>query len=165
MKEYILSVPSLIKYEITSVLAHIVLLHRHIRRICLIEFPPDIDIVDIDRIAIAVKFPHTWHRHCIPSSCIIGSLVEIHRTGIHVLVPVEVPDSVECKFQAVGLETSRHRNTVVFNNLRVLPVRHHFFLRRCRSNGSRSQHKSAENSCHLSFHNVSVFVLNDFYIT
>ena len=54
MEKDILSVPGLIKLEITSVLAHIVLLHRHVRRICLIEFPPDIDIVDIDRIAIAV---------------------------------------------------------------------------------------------------------------
>ena len=156
MEEDILAFPILVDLECPPVLTYIVMPFCRERRVVLEMASPCITHVEIYRISITVEFPHSRNRHCIPSACIIIGLVEIHRTGIHVLVPIEIPDSIKHKLETVCLKGCRHRSTVFLNHIRILPCRQCSLLGRCRSNSSHTQRKGAENSCHLSFHNVSV---------
>ena len=104
MKEYILTFPRLVKFKGTSVLAHIVMPVSRERRIVLVLSLPGIADVQVDRISITVKFPKARYRDLIPGTVIIGCRIEVHRSGIHILAPLEVPQTVEHQLHSISLK-------------------------------------------------------------
>ena len=146
MKEYILTFPRLVKFKGASVLAHIVVPVSRERRGVLSLALPGIADVEIDRIAIAVKFPKARYRDLIPRTVIIGRSVEIHRTGIYILVPLEIPQPIEHQLHSVCLKIRRHRDTVPLHYLRILPVWQCFFWCCCIYSNSCPRRKSEESS-------------------
>ena len=95
MKENILSIPLLINDEGSSVLAHIIMFHRRIWRIVLIMSPPRISDIKIKGIPITMEFPKSGNRNLIPVLIVVVQAIEIHRTGICRLIPIEFPHSAE----------------------------------------------------------------------
>ena len=165
MEEDVLAFPVLVKLECPSVLTYIIVPVSRDGRIVFIMSTPGVSYIHIYRVAISVQFPHARHRHCVPAACIIIGPVEICRTGVPVLIPVEIPCAVEHELESVCLEMSRHRDTVLLDHIRILPCRQGCLLCCRRSNGGGSQHQSAENGCHLDFHNVISFMLYCFNVT
>ena len=104
MKEDILAVPLLVDDECPPVLTHIIVLQRRERRIVVIMAFPCISDIQIKRIAITVEFPHAGNRHFIPCGIVISHGIEIQRTRLDGLVPVEFPYTAERKVQSVCRE-------------------------------------------------------------
>ena len=146
MKEYILSLPGLVEVECTSVLAYIVMPVSRERRVVLVVALPGIADVQIDWNSVAVKFPEARYRDLIPRTVVIGCSVEVHRTGIHVLTPFEVPQTVEHQLHSVCFEECSHRCSVSLHYLRVLPVRQCFFSVCCIYSNSCPRRESEESS-------------------
>ena len=90
-QEDILTFPLLSEVKGSPILSGIIMLQSWVRRIVCIMSAPSVSDILIDRIAIAVKFPHSRNRHLIPVRIDIVSLEEIQAAGINSLVPGKFP--------------------------------------------------------------------------
>ena len=142
MKEYILSHPVFTYLKCPAILSCIIMPVCRNRRIILVLAAPCPSYILIDRMSISVEFPHSRDRHIIPVPVIIAYIKEIHRTRRNAFIPLEFPDSVQRQFQAFCIKCRGHRDTIAFNDVRILPIRK-FCCIRC-SKRSRTGHKDKQ---------------------
>ena len=109
---------------------------RHIRRIVLVVVAPGVADVHIDRVAVAVKFPHGGHIKLVPALVVKILFPEICGSAVQVAHPVEFPWSVKahevrafffgagggCIGVFVGEISRVHRQTVDRVDIGVLPL-------------------------------------------
>ena len=120
--------PGLVDVERPAVLADMVLLCRRIRRIVPVMSAPRITDVEVQRVAVAVEFPHPGDRHASPGGIVIGRGLEACRPSFDRLVEVELPQAIERQ----GLllfrnECGMHGHPVLFEHVGILP-RFHLLL-------------------------------------
>ena len=168
MNRDVASLPVFRNADSPAVGTHVVVLYGNCRRIAVEIVFPGIADIEIDRIAIAVEFPHSRDRHSSPVGVVEVRSPEIGRTLVCILDPVEFPFSVEREvvlavlhslfhlFEAgIGKEVSVHRRTVDLSDIRVLPLVE--ALRTCRKDASQGE----QGACNFGkgFHNYMVLVL------
>ena len=95
MSNDLLARPSFGDGDSAAIAAHVVVLSRHHRRIVAELVAPSISNVFINGVAVAVKFPDSWHRHGSPALVVEVDAIEVGWTHIAVLHPVEFPNAVE----------------------------------------------------------------------
>ena len=106
-----------------TVRPHMVVLDGHLWRIVLEMTAPRKSHIHIFRVAIAVQFPDTRHRHVHPVLRIIVHTEEIRWPLIGMFHPEEAPSTVQR--QTISLrERCMHRITVDLIDLQVVPLRH-----------------------------------------
>ena len=97
MGHYGASLPRLGNQDGAAVGAHMIVAHRHLRRVAVELVAPGVADVDVLRVAVAVELPEAGHGHGGP-----GGVVEVgglEAGGAHVgrWNPVEFPQSIEAQ--------------------------------------------------------------------
>ena len=96
MYEDILVTAPVLRYlHRTAISTHMILEHRHVRRIVLEEIAPGIAYIEIQRVTVTVEFPDSGKRHRTPSAVIIAHLIIIHGAVTGVFHPIELPDAMQ----------------------------------------------------------------------
>ena len=83
-------------HDLPAVGTDMILFGRHLRRVVLELLTPSVAHIDIDRVAIAIKFPYGGHLHVVPSLVVIAYPPEVGRTSLRITYPEEFPSAVEC---------------------------------------------------------------------
>ena len=78
-----------------AVCAHMVVFHRHFRRIVFEVSAPGKSDVYIDGVTIAVDLPDAGHLHLCPLAVVIVGAVEVLRSLVGIGNPMEAPVTVE----------------------------------------------------------------------
>ena len=116
--------------------AYMILLRGHPGRTILEMLAPGIACIDIDRVAIAVEFPHSGHRHRAPRRVVIVRAEKVAQGVVGILLPMKMPHTVQRKiiglrsriagqcrfFRSISKIIGVHRRTVDFVHFGVLPL-------------------------------------------
>ena len=137
--------------ERAAVGADVVLGLGHVGRVVGIVAAPCVAHVDVDRVAVAVEFPHARHGHAAPRLVVVVDAADALGTLPGVAHPVEAPHAVEREAFA-GLHRRRHRQPVDLVDGRILP----FAARLGRRDGRREAKGRAQGKG--SFHRSGMFV-------
>ena len=78
-----------------------VLLNRYIGRVVAEVAAPRIADIEINGVAVAVEFPHSWHLDVVPTLVVVFHGKKVRRTLVGILHPVKAPGAVER--EAVGV--------------------------------------------------------------
>ena len=81
--------------DLAAVGAYVIVLDWSVRRVVLVVAVPGIARVDVERVAIAVKFPDSRDRHAPPRGIVVVRSPESSRAGIRIGNPVELPYSID----------------------------------------------------------------------
>ena len=92
---HLLAVPAVGNVDDAAVATHIVVLYRHSRRLLVEMSSPRKACIDILRYSVAVHLPVCRNVHGLPCAVVEVGLVEVCRSLVGILYPVELPCSVE----------------------------------------------------------------------
>ena len=78
-----------------TVRAHMVVFDRHLRRVVGKLIAPGITHINVNWVAVAVKFPNGRHLQVVPTLVVERSFPEVGRARIGIFYPVEFPGAVK----------------------------------------------------------------------
>ena len=142
-----------------SVTSHMIVFYRHGWRCSVEVSSPGVADVQVDRVAVSVQFPYTWHSHASPRSVVVVCTIEIAWSLVCVSHPVEFPVAVERHISSVvsvslpsrhcvvvGYKRCVQRQTVDVVDIHIVPFGHCRLIvgkaDYCRHNSNNQQRES-----------------------